>query len=126
MGDSLPKAYLFFLPWKRSNGPHDNQDISQCPESLLQLKVQSFGAYRQLLNGHSPHPGSLACSQQLVISGSLLGPVYGAHTAMGHATARAAKSNTPGRVRKCTGQSITTWARETERHPPGGLGACGP
>ena len=69
---------------------------SQCRELLLNFKVQSFGTYRQLLSGLSLHPGSLACSQLLSISGSLLEPTCGARAAMGHVVAGAPWSRDPG------------------------------
>ena len=65
------------------------QDKEQCLEFLLHFKVQSFGACRWLLSSFSPHQGGLACSQLLSISRSLLELVFGAHRAMGHATAGA-------------------------------------
>ena len=56
----------------QSPSPQKDPDKIQCPELLLQFKVQSFGAHRQLLSGHSPYSGSLTYSWLLFILGSLL------------------------------------------------------
>ena len=75
--------------------PHQDREKRQCREFPLQFKVQSFGAHRQLLSGHRPHPGSLSCSWTLFISGSLLEPACRALTTMDHAAARPASAS-PG------------------------------
>ena len=77
------KAHLLCKTHTQSNHPQQDQNKSQCPEFLLHLKVPSFGVCRQLLSGH---PGSLACSQLLPISGSVLEPACGASAAVGHAS----------------------------------------
>ena len=131
MADSRLKAHLLFLPWKStsvlSNTKTTASVQSSCSLSLsktktkarvqflVHVKVQCFGTCRGLLSSLSPHSGSLACSQVLSISGSLLELVCGAHTAHG-----CMLSDERGHERM--GQSITRWARESERLPPGGCG----
>ena len=74
MADFHLKDHLLFLPRKKSNRPQQGLDKSQCPQFLLHFRAQSFGARRWLLSSLSPHPGGLACSQLLSMSGSLLKP----------------------------------------------------
>ena len=71
----------------QSPSPQHDQDKSQCPEFLLQFKVQSFEARRWL------HPSKVTCSWLLLlISGSLRAAVCGGCAALGYAAARASRS----------------------------------
>lgn len=109
MADFCLKDHLTFLPCKKSKWLQQDQGKSQCPEFLLQFKVQCFGACRRL-SSHGPHPGCVA--SLLFISGSLLEPVCGARRATGCAAARATGLWLP---EEHTGQCITKSARESPR-----------
>ena len=100
--------------------PQQDQDKSHGQEFLLQFKVQFFGACRELLSSLSPHPGSLACPQLLLISG-LLEPVCKAHTVMGHAAKVAYSWGSLS-----THLGMHHQVGKSGRLPPGGHGPCGP
>ena len=97
-----------FCHGKHYQCPQEGQDKSRCPEFLLHFKVQFFGAFRQLLSSLTPRPGILTCSLLLFISGSLMEPVCGSHTTMGHTAARAIWSHAPGEE--------STWTHRQVHH----------
>ena len=95
--------------------PHQDREKRQCREFPLQFKVQSFAAHRQLLGSHSLRPGSIACPLLLFISGSLLEPACGTHTAMGHVAARTTWLHIPGREHANAPASASPGGQERER-----------
>ena len=115
------KDRLFVLPWKKPDHPQQDQDKSQRLESLLRFKVPPFRSCRRLLSGISFHRGRLAPTQTLFISGSLLGLcLESARPSAACLLGPRDHTRLNRRACKCSGESITMGAKETEKLPPGG------